>query len=131
MTRESCSPGKSRGVSKFTAARRNAWECLTKALGAGSKQNLDVNIKEGSQVTINGPAVQLKDRVILLATEVSLNGVRPLAERLFFVLSEPVIHQRRLWLTKIRLQSDYLRCRLIQRRINCRTSFPDPFPCVY
>ena len=40
----------------------------------GRKQDLDANITEGSQLTINGPAVQVKDRVMLLATKVTLDG---------------------------------------------------------
>ncbi|MFG0267900.1 MAG: hypothetical protein ACF8AM_22515 [Rhodopirellula sp. JB055] len=40
----------------------------------GRKENLDANIRDGAQVTVNGPAVQVNERVLLLATKLTLNG---------------------------------------------------------
>ncbi|MCC9655139.1 hypothetical protein [Rhodopirellula halodulae] len=46
----------------------------TMLVDLGLKSKLDKNITEGSQITVTGPAIQVKDRVMLLANQVTLDG---------------------------------------------------------
>ncbi|GAA4467936.1 hypothetical protein [Novipirellula rosea] len=40
----------------------------------GPAKNLDAKISEGTKITVKGPAVKIKDRALLVATEVKVNG---------------------------------------------------------